>query len=188
MKPYLILVKHSIPEIQENIPAREWHLSMKGRRRADLLAERLKIHQPEVLISSNEPKAIETAKVLERKLSLPNHVVDNLHEHDRSKIGYLSRNEFERAVQEFFAHPDRLVFGSESGDQAFERFSGAVHAVLNSYKGKTTIIVSHGTVISLFVSRFMGISADELWNELGLPSFVVLDIDSGTMITKENIS
>ena len=41
MNKYLILVKHSLPEIAENVPAHEWKLSEEGRVRARRLAERL---------------------------------------------------------------------------------------------------------------------------------------------------
>jgi broad specificity phosphatase PhoE len=59
--------------------------------------------------------------------------------------------------------------------------------VLNQHKNKTIIIVAHGTVISLFVSRLAGTPDFPLWKELGLPSFVVLDLHSKALITRENI-
>jgi broad specificity phosphatase PhoE len=36
------------------------------------------------------------------------------------------------------------------------------------------VILTHGTVLSLFVSRATGMEPFALWNRLGLPSFVVL--------------
>ena len=38
---HLILVKHSLPEIMEDVPAREWILSAEGRARCKRLADRL---------------------------------------------------------------------------------------------------------------------------------------------------
>jgi broad specificity phosphatase PhoE len=80
------------------------------------------------------------------------------------------------------------VFGDETADAAHARFSGTVHSILKSDPDKTIVIVSHGTVISLFVSRLTGISDFQLWSELGLPSLVVLDMESHTLIEKENVS
>jgi broad specificity phosphatase PhoE len=188
MNKQIILVKHSLPEIIQDIPAWQWHLSEVGRVRAGQLSEKLLLYQPEVLISSTEPKAIETAEVIARKTQLSVHILENLHEHERSKVAYLTKDEFENAVREFFAKPDTLVFGNETANEAYKRFSVAVFAALNAYPDKTAIIVSHGTVISLFISRLTGISASQLWNELGLPSYVVLDTNSNTLVTKENIS
>ena len=187
MKTYLILVKHSLPEIQESLPAREWKLSKEGYLRAGRLAERLIQYQPEILISSTEPKALETAEVLSEKFNLKPQIVDGLHEHNRSSTPYLSREDFENSVREFFANPDQLVFGNETANEAYERFAQVVYSILETYQNKTVVVVAHGTVISLFVSRLTGISGWSLWQELGLPSFLVIDRRSNTLLETENI-
>jgi len=188
MKTLLILVKHSMPEIVEDLPARKWKLSDVGRMRAQQLAKRLHHFQPEIIVSSTEPKAAETAEIIARDHKLDFHIVDGLHEHDRSKTSYLSRYEFQAAIREFFEKPAMLVFGSETADEAYTRFYQAVYSVLNSDNfNKTTVVVAHGTVISLFVSRLTGVSEFLLWNELGLPSFVIIDIESNMVVTRENI-
>ena len=187
MKRYLILVKHSLPEIVKNVSAHKWKLSDEGRVRAQRLAERLSLYQPEVIVSSIEPKAKETAEIIAKKHGLKLHIVEGLHEHDRSKTPYLSKDEFKAAIREFFEKPDALVFGSETADQTHTRFDQTVRSVLNYYGDKTVAIVAHGTVISLFVSRLTGISDLILWNELGLPSFIVIDVQSAALVNKENI-
>lgn len=187
MGKYLILVKHSLPQIIDHVPAREWRLSEEGQVRALHLSERLKQYQPEVIVSSMEPKAQETAEIIARKNNLEFHIVDGLHEHDRSKTSFLAKDEFEIAIREFFENPDVLVFGSETANQCYMRFHRAVYSVLNNHGSKTIVIVTHGTVLSLFVSRFAGISGLDLWNELGLPSFVILDMESSTLVERVNI-
>ena len=187
MRNYLILVKHSLPEIREDLPAREWTLSKEGFFRARQLAERLSPYQPQILVSSPEPKAVETAGMIARKHHLSLQIVDDLHEHDRINVPHLSKQEFEEATRKFFKIPDKQVFGSETADKAHERFSNAVHSLLNIYKDKRIVVVSHGTVISLFVSRLTGGSDYSLWKDLGLPGFVVLDMLSKRLTTFENI-
>jgi broad specificity phosphatase PhoE len=113
--------------------------------------------------------------------------LENLHEHDRSKTAFLLREEFESRIQEFFEKPDELVLGSETTNQAHDRFSSAVNSILQKFPNQRAMIVAHGTVISLFVASLTGISAFSLWAELGLPSFVVVDMQSNTIIAKENI-
>ena len=188
MQKYLILVKHSLPEIVEGLPACEWKLSDEGKARARQLADQLRQFQSEVIASSMEPKAMQTAEIIADSLGLPFQAIAGLHEHDRSKASYLSRDEFRSAVQEFFEDPDRLVFGSETADTAHTRFYQAVHSIMDDHENQTIVIVSHGTVISLFISRLTGISDFLLWNELVLPSFVVIDMQSNTLVAKVNIS
>lgn len=187
MSKHLILVKHSLPKIVEYGPAREWNLSEEGQIRAQQLAGKLNRYQPEVVISSIEPKARETAEIVARKYKLEPHIVDGLHEHDRSKTSYLSEDDFKTAIREFFENASALVFGSETADECHARFRQAVHSVLDHHGDKTIVIFAHGTVISLFVSRITGISDLFLWHELGLPSFVVIDIQSNSLVDRQNV-
>lgn len=184
----LILVKHSLPEIVKNIPAREWDLSGEGRDRAKELAKKLTQHRPETIVSSVEPKAQQTAEILGECLGLKPHMARDLHEHDRSQSPFYPNDEFESLVQKFFQEPGMLVFGKETANQALFRFKNAVKKVLDSHGSKMTLIVSHGTVISLFVSQATGIEGYQLWKDLGLPSFIVLDLETKTHLEIGNLS
>jgi len=187
MKP-LILVKHSLPEIVEHIPAREWRLSMEGRRRVRALADLLRPYQPEIIVTSVEPKAHETAEILAGNLKLAHHTMAGLHEHDRGDAPFYSKSEFQALVQEFFSQPDALIFGRETASQTLVRFRVAIEAILKSYEGKGIVIVAHGTVISLYASWLTGQEGYALWQKLGLPSFVVLDVQSRSLLDTVNLS
>ena len=188
MSKSLILVRHSLPELRKDRPAREWKLSPEGRLRAQLLSERISSYPVDILFSSLEPKAVETAQIIAAACDVELHVVEGLQEHDRSNVPYLTGTEFESAVQEFFRQPDTLVFGRETANQAYERFSGAITSLLAVRKYQDVAIVAHGTVISLFVSRLTGTSAFVFWEKLGMPSFVVIDTGAARLITVDNLS
>ena len=187
MTKYLILVKHSVPEIEKDRPANTWHLSKEGQQRAHRLAEQLESYEPDVILSSNEPKAKETAEILANHLQLDTQIIPDLHEQDRSNVPYLSYDAFQASIHDFFQKPDELVFGKETASQAYARFYRAIHSILNGNTNKTVVNVTHGTVISLFVSRLTGSSDWELWNQLGLPSFVAMDLGSSTVIVRSKI-
>ena len=187
MTKYLILVKHSVPEIEYDRPANTWKLSEAGRSRAQFLAEQLREFRPEVIVSSDERKAKETAQIVAETLQLSIESIHELHEHDRSHVPFLSAERFRASVREFFQKPDELVFGNETANQAHARFYRTVHSVLNTYRDKTVVIVTHGTVISLFVSRLTGVDGMALWNELALPSFIAMDLTSSTVIVRNSI-
>ena len=170
----LILVKHSLPEIDPARPAREWRLSDEGRRRCPALAKRLAEHAPEVVVASLEPKATETGQIVARWLGKPLETVAGLHEHERSRVGFLDADQFNAAVAALFNQPAQLVFGEETADQAHARFAGAVAGVMQRHARVNTAVIAHGTVIALLVSRAAGLEPFALWKRLGLPSFVVL--------------
>jgi 2,3-bisphosphoglycerate-dependent phosphoglycerate mutase len=188
MTKYLILVKHSVPEIEIDQPANTWKLSVEGQLRAQRLAEELTDFAPQVIVSSNEPKAKETGEILASHLGLNIQTIPDLHEHDRGNVPYLSHDAFQSSIRDFFQNPDALVFGRETANQAYARFYRALHSILSEYRNQTIVVVTHGTVISLFVSRLTGSSDLELWSTLGLPSFVAMDLESSTLIVKNNIA
>jgi broad specificity phosphatase PhoE len=67
-----------------------------------------------------------------------------------------------------------LVFGAETGDEARERFSSAVDDAMRRHPTGNLAIVSHGTVMTLFVARVARIKPVPFWKGLGLPAYVVL--------------
>lgn len=173
----IILIKHSLPEISKDQPAASWHLSAEGLRRCEALAQALSGFQVNELISSSEPKAVETARETAGLKGIGQRVVEGLHEHERAGMPYFEKHtDFEQAVQQFFDKPDRVVLGEESADQAYTRFSNAVKNMVRLHKVGDLAIVSHGTVISLFVSRKNKIQPFPLWQSLGLPSMLVLNL------------
>jgi broad specificity phosphatase PhoE len=112
---------------------------------------------------------------------LPFATVEGLHEHDRRAAGFLGRDEFAARMRDVFAHPDAIVFGSESASTALARFGKAVDQVV-SEGGGDIVIVSHGTVMSLFVASRARVDASELWSVLGLPSYVTLELPNYRII------
>lgn len=173
----LILVKHSLPEIRSELPAAEWQLSEEGRRRCSLLAKALESFDPDGLLASDEPKAAETARLAAQKLGLSVRLYPNLHEHARQQAGYSSHEVFAENVRSFFNLPDRLVFGEETADRTHQRFSSALKNALEQSGLHRPVVVAHGTVISLFVSRLTGMEPFPLWQRLGLPSIVAVDLE-----------
>lgn len=184
----VILVRHSLPELDSSVPAREWHLSAVGRRRCRPLAQRLAAYGPAVIVSSEEPKAVETAEIVGQVLDLPTGAAPGLHEHDRSNTSGLDVVRFRAAIQRLFAHPDDLVYGCETADQARRRFAAAVDGVLDCYPDVSLAVVTHGTVLSLYAAGRAGCDAYALWQRLGLPSFVVLSrSDLGLLEVVEDV-
>jgi broad specificity phosphatase PhoE len=172
--PHIILVKHALPEIIPTLPANQWHLSEVGRTQCALLADQLATYAPAALVSSLEPKALETAHLVAQRMHTNVQIVDGLHEHDRSNTPWLGSEEFARAVAAFFHRPAELVLGCETAQQASERFAKTMAEVTGRYVEQNVVVFTHGTVLSLYVARATGIEPFALWKRLGLPSFVVL--------------
>ena len=154
--PNLILIRHSLPEMIHTMPANQWHLSEEGRLRCKTLAEKIKPYLPDVIITSPEPKALETAQILSEILGKEIKVIEDLREHERSNVGWMEKEVFERKVSDFFRSSDVLVFGTETADQAHKRFANAISGLIDEFSERNIAIISHGTVISLWIARRTG--------------------------------
>jgi broad specificity phosphatase PhoE len=163
----LLLVRHSAPETDPSVPAEEWRLSEEGRLRCGPLAERLAEYAPRTLLASTEPKARETAELVAPVLGLPVQLSDGLRETARRSVGWLASEEFDRGVRELFERPGEAVFGEESATEALARFQGAVAGL-----EEPAVVVTHGTVLSLYAAARTGGDPYELWRGLELPDVV----------------
>lgn len=172
---YLCLIRHSQPEIVPGVPAREWKLSEEGRRRCKGLAKIVTAYTPDTVITSQEPKAFETGKIIAEQLQIPVFPAENLHEHERSRVPFQGRDEFTDTVKGFFEHPDQLIFGDETAEQASMRFDNAVQKVLREYTSNN-VIVAHGTVIALFTARYTHLEAFSIWSRMGMPSMLCFSL------------
>src|SRR2546429_5253264 len=92
--PKLILIKHAQPLIDATKPPEKWRLGEMGRQSCNALADAIAPHQPSIIISSQEPKASETADLVAAKLNLPHETAPDLHEHDRSNVPHMRSGEF----------------------------------------------------------------------------------------------
>jgi len=183
----LVFIRHSLPVIDPAIPAREWRLSEEGQLRCRLLAGRLANFNPQRIVASLEPKALETAQIVAEALGMPCESAAGLHEHVRSGVKYSSQEVFEASVRVFFDHPDQLVYGEETANQTRARFAQAVRAIQGRYPGQTPlVIVTHGTVISLFVARACGVDPFSVWKSLKLPCIVEYSAKQISIISLES--
>jgi broad specificity phosphatase PhoE len=174
---HLILVKHSAPVVALDLPPAQWVLATPGRRRCTALAQRLTGYNIAAIAASDEPKARETAELLAAGFGFldPLRLDHDLREHERSAADfYPAQGDFQRAVRDLFAHPDKLVFGQETANAARTRFTAAVQRHLTATPSGDLVIVAHGTVITLFVAAHADIELFAFWQSLHLPSFVVL--------------
>ena len=172
----LVLVKHSMPEIEPDRPASTWRLGEIGRQRSELLASSLSSFNPQVIWSSTEPKAVETAEIVAGAFGVPVQIANGLEEHHRDGVPfYPTRDEFDGAVEQFFRSPDQLVLGTETAEQARDRMAAAIDEVIDAGQADS-IVVTHGTAITLYVASVAGVRPMAFWHRLGLPSYVVLTL------------
>lgn len=170
----IVLVRHGRPEVDPKVASHDWRLSDAGRNAAISLAAKLTDFAFQHVLSSPEEKALGTAQAVGGVLGLEVSVDADLAEHSRRSAGFLAAAEFEAGIARLFTRPDELVFGDETADAAHARFSGAVERNRRNSVAADVLVVSHGTVMSLYVSRLMGFDPFPFWRSLAMPTVIVL--------------
>jgi broad specificity phosphatase PhoE len=171
----LLLIKHAKPEQREGVPSHDWPLSQAGREAAKLLAEKIRHHRPAVVVSSDEPKAMETAQIIAQSLQTPVETQPGLEEHDRSNVPMMATAEFVSTMALFFKQPNKLVLGEETAKGALWRFEEAMEEVLKKHPGGNIAVVSHGTVLALYLAKHLQLDGYQLWRQMGLPAYVAVE-------------
>lgn len=172
----LHLIKHGAPRIVPGVPAHEWNLADDALDGLDNLIARLD-PRPEIVVCSEEPKAKATAAALAAALGVPHRPMVGLHEHLRYTAPFHADPAgFEADMRRLFDHPQAIVSGEESADDARTRFGNAVQAVMRANPQDTVAVVAHGTVISLVVAHAGGLDPWPLWRSLKLLEAVTVDI------------
>lgn len=166
------------------LPPEKWHLSPEGLRRCKWLAESLRVYFPKTIYHSPEVKARQTAEETARLLGCEPVCWQGLHEHVRPAGRFVDKAAHESRLRAYFEHPGELVFGSETADETFARFSAAVDALSASIDppADNLFMVSHATVISLFASRRCGVEAFSFWLQLKMPSYVVISWQENMLV------
>ena len=159
-------ITHPNVVISRDIPVPQWPLSGRGRERMHAGLSQPWIREITAIYCSTEQKAMDTAEILGRHLSLPYRQVAGLGENDRSSTGFLDPAEFERVADEFFARPDASVRGWERAVDAQQRIVDAVTAVARDDRSHGLVaIASHGAVGTLLYCRLAGVPVSRRWDQ-----------------------
>jgi broad specificity phosphatase PhoE len=171
----LVLVKHGPPEITPEVASHRWVLSAEGRDRCDWLASELAGQGVTQIYASLEPKALETAALVGIRLGLEVRPRRDLHENNRTGLGFGAIDELKARIRRFFDEPSALVIGAETAEAAGGRFEAAVRALQAEACGQIAAVVTHGTVLTTLVARYNPVPAFAFWDSLTVPACVVLD-------------
>jgi broad specificity phosphatase PhoE len=75
------------------------------------------------------------------------------------------------------------VFGQESADDSYSRFSAAVEKIRRRHQNETVGLVSHGTVMSIFTARKNDFEGFSFWEQLKIPDLIVLGLPDYHLIS-----
>lgn len=151
--------------VDPRTPVPEWSLNDIGKRRIDHLAKSGALEGTQLIVSSAEIKAIETASPLVSALGCPLEIREQMHENDRSATGFLPPDEFETVANQFFAHPTTSVRGWETAADAQSRIVAEVHDCLRKNPDGDILFVGHGGVGTLLFCYLSGFAVSRAYDQ-----------------------
>jgi len=175
----IVLVRHALPVIDPGRPAREWVLDGGAAASVTRLADALRDMEVDGILTSPEPKASGTARLIASELGLAVTEDSGLREQGGDRLPWFSDPEdFFAAVAEHFARPHNAVLGAESSTGAVNRFAAAIDRACADCR--FPVVVTHGRVMCGYIGRVLGTDPMVTWRELRLPDAFMLDVESGT--------
>lgn len=166
-----LYLTHPEVVIDPHLDVTKWGLSFTGRTRIEAAIDRGIFDHIEMIISSEEQKAIDAATLIADHLSLQFQTDPRCGENDRSATGFLPKDEFEAVATQFFAHPTQSIRGWERAIDAQQRIVDAVDSHMKMAADQHILFVGHGAVGTLLKCHVAQrpISRDEDQHHLGAP-------------------
>lgn len=149
-------LRHGATQRDNNVPISQWNLSEKGEKEAKFLAEQDFFDEINIILSSSEQKAYQTAKPIADKLKKEITQVKEISELNRDKGGFMEPEKYEELVKYSLKHLDESVHNWETAIHALERFTKKIEEIDNQYENKKILVVGHGFTINLYFAKLLG--------------------------------
>ncbi|MEX1253271.1 MAG: histidine phosphatase family protein [Dehalococcoidia bacterium] len=175
----LYLVRHAAVAVREDRPSSQWYLSEEGRAAAEALAAEPYWAEVHALHCSSEPKATGTAQRIAARHGLPVYIEPDLREVERPWAGEGYRD----LVRRYLA--GEAVAGWEARAAALERVRRCVARINEGAGGRDTAIVSHGLLLTLYLSDLLDLdsaAAYGQWEQIGFPDVALVEPESRRLV------
>ena len=176
-----MLVRHAQVRLDPELPPRLWVLTDEGRAGAERLAKLPVFARVEAVVTSPEPKARATAEPIAKAAGVELRVEQGLREAERGASPVDDRARFVAQVDAWL--DGAPVPAWEPRDVAAARIVACVARLLHEVSGDI-VLVSHGTVLSLYLAWLRGEERVALaeWEAIPLPAVAVVDPAAGRIV------
>ncbi len=170
---HVYFVRHAAITPKPEVPGPRWNLSATGRVAAEKLGGEAYWADVHGIHTSGEPKAVATAQRIAAANNLPIRIERDLREIEGRawvKTGYAE------LVQAYLSGdpPD----GWEPSDVARARMRRCIDGIVGRHTDVSVGIVSHGIVLTLYISDVMDLSPEKaiaLWESIRFPDIAIFD-------------
>ncbi|MBD3329343.1 hypothetical protein GF357_02505 [Candidatus Dojkabacteria bacterium] len=168
-----IFIRHSKTVFEKDTPPVNWVLSEEGVKLAKDFAKKEAFSSLDVIYSSLQNKALETAVILAKPNRIP---IDTCHE--LTEVTSITNGiipDYEETVRKFHEGELENINNGETIQQALDRFSKALKRISSKFPNGTVGIVSHANILSIYLSRFCSYNSYQLHKKIQMPDYAIMD-------------
>jgi len=177
-------LRHGKTKADENIPVSKWVLSEEGKQEAEDLAKSGIFDAVEVIYSSTEEKASQTAKPIAEKLGKEIIKIEALSELNRDKGGFMDSEKYEKTAKDCLENPGESIENWEPASQALKRFENEIVSIEKENENKKILIIGHGYTINMYFAKLLGIW-DKVYKRLKSNTFADWGIIKNGKVIKD---
>ena len=146
----IFLIRHSEPLKSTDIINEEISLSSNGELKAKKLADLEELRDIDLIYSSEYKRAISTARYIALKNDLLLNISSKLNERRLGDVNSVPKSFWLTQLYEEDAKAD----GGESRKEVCERMLELINYILDNYKDKRIVLVSHGATITFLLMNW----------------------------------
>ena len=166
------LLRHAETKLDPSALADRWHISEKGAESALVLASGGVFDNVDLIITSAEDKAFETAVPFARRIDADITRNPSFNELNRGTGPFTSPEEYLERVRIALSDPESSSSGWETAADALRRFEQGIHTIESRTGAHSLLLVSHGLVLSLYFAHLLKTEkVYERWRRLGFCSW-----------------
>ncbi|NHJ22251.1 MAG: histidine phosphatase family protein [Candidatus Lokiarchaeota archaeon] len=181
----LILLRHAEVKVEEKVVISKWSLTERGQKKAMDLFDLDFFQNVDIIITSGEEKAFQTAYPLSEKLHKKIVKDENLNEISRDQGKYFkTKDEYLDTMKLCVENRTKSFNSWETANHALERFSNTILDIDSKYTNKKILIVAHGGVINLYFASILE-QFDKIFKRFLSNSFLDYGIIQDSKIIKD---
>ena len=171
-----VLVRHSKTKFDPSISIPLWYLTDEGKEKAIELFNHKDFPKIDLVYSSLQTKAVETALILAKSQTIPLKTDVDLTEVS-SFTKEVFTNGYEEMVDSYYTGRVERLSGGETITEALERFEKTLDKISEIEKDKENIaVVTHGNILAFLTSKYDTTrTARELHDFIQMPDYSMID-------------
>jgi broad specificity phosphatase PhoE len=172
----ILFIRHSKTVLDQTHSNLVWKLSEDGVQAAEQLSHNDLIKQCQVMYSSLQTKALETALILAKNNNIPIKTLADLTETTSVTNGFFEN--FAAEMEKWHMGEYRINNG-ETKAESLQRFNLAIQQIMQSENSIDMLgVVAHGNVLAIFSQQFIDQSSYAIHKQIAMPDIALFDVET----------